>query len=109
MSLVTAADLAQILGIPADTDGLAQVAGAADATVRGMLTVDEYHDDHAPDREAALAVGVQIWQARQAPGGQMMNTDLGYYASPHLLGSGLYLRVKGLLVGCMPTGGVVAR
>ena len=46
-------------------------------------------------REAALAVAVDIWQSRVAPGGQMEAVD--FTPGPYRLGRSLYSRVSGLL------------
>jgi len=57
--------------------------------------------------EAALGMSVQVWQARQAPGGQMVGVDLNPQQTPYLLGPGLVLRFQGLLGPWMPQGGAV--
>jgi hypothetical protein len=46
-------------------------------------------------REAALAVAVDIWQSRVAPGGQIEGID--FTPGPYRLGRSLYSRVSGLL------------
>jgi hypothetical protein len=106
--LITTAELADLLDFAGDDAILAQTCAAADAVVRRLLDdAKGPHDAHAWDREAAGAVAVQIWQARQAPGGQMNGLDLGPVASPHLLGIGLSSRINGLIAPCRTFGGPV--
>lgn len=104
-ALVTVQELAGALSLTlADDDPAAvQVTGAASTAVLERVTSAVPPEDHAAHpgcREAALAVAIQVWQARQAPGGQMVGADLGTYVSPHLLGPGLTARVLGLLGAC---------
>jgi hypothetical protein len=101
--LVTPDELASLLDLDFDAsdDRFDSVCAAADAVVRRLL--DEAkgpHDTHAHDREAAGAVAVQLWTARQAPGGQMSGVDFGTIVSPHLLGIGLTSRITGLVAPC---------
>jgi hypothetical protein len=106
--LVTVPELAAVLSLDLAPDDLdaGQVCAAADAAVRDRLVTvlpdgsTPDHDTHPNDREAALAVAVQVWQARQAPGGQMVGPDLVPYAAPHLLGPGLQARILGLISPC---------
>jgi hypothetical protein len=105
--LVTVAELSHALHLDlADDDPDAtQVVAASSNTVLDRLTTDvptAEHLTHPWDREAALAVAIQVWQARQAPGGQIVGADLGTYISPHLLGPGLVARVDGLILACSP-------
>jgi hypothetical protein len=106
--LITPTELAELLDFSGDDTGLQQVCEAADAVVRRLLDDEKGpHAQHAWDREAAGAVAVQIFQARQAPGGQMNGLDLGPIASPHLLGIGLSSRINGLIAPCRTFGGPV--
>lgn len=110
MALVTAEDLAKALDWPAGADltELTQIAAAADAVVARMLDPQlGPHDDHGQDREAALAVAVQIHVSRTSPGGQMQSADFQPIMVPHLLGPGLTARVQGLLAPCRKFGGLV--
>ena len=110
MTLVTAGELASVLGWPdgADTTELEQICAAADKVVARMLDPDlGPHDDHDNDREAAMAVAVQIHVSRTAPGGQMQAVDFQPIVVPHLLGPGLTARVMGLLSPCRKYGGLV--
>jgi len=106
--LVTPEELEATLGLTGEDSALlTKTCEAADVVVRDKLDPSLDHDLHAQDREAALAVAVQIWQARSAPGGQMVGADFGTYVSPHLLGPGLLARVNGLIAPCRMYGGVV--
>lgn len=111
-ALITAQELAQLLDLeygadPVTDAGLDQVAQAADIVVRRYLDTAVEHDTHANDREAAGAVGVQIWTSRMAPGGTMVNLDYQALSVPHLLGPGLVARVMGLIGPCRRYGGLV--
>lgn len=80
------------------------------AAVEGLLLPrlsDPAHAAAAAVREAALGMCVQVWQARHAPGGQMIGGDLGTIVSPHLLGPGLVARFGGLLAPYLRWGGAV--
>jgi hypothetical protein len=56
-------------------------------------------------REAALAIAVDIWQSRVAPGGQLEAVD--FTPGPYRLGRSLLSRVTGLLSRWMDTGSMV--
>jgi hypothetical protein len=56
-------------------------------------------------REAALAVAIEIFQQRTAPGGTMQAVD--FTPGPHRLGQALLTRVRGLLAPYMDMGGLV--
>jgi len=109
MALTDVAALRKVLDLPetvaSDAD-LQAVADAVDAAVLPHLT-EEDHSTHESCREAALGMSVQVWQARHAPGGQMVGIDLNPQQTPHLLGPGLIMRFQGLLAPCMPYGGAV--
>jgi len=51
-------------------------------------------------REAALMLAVDIWQARQAAGGQAASID-GFAPSPFRMGNTLIARIRGLLAPYM--------
>jgi hypothetical protein len=88
-------------------DELQQVCDAVDAAVLPLLTGGTAHVADANCQEAGLGIAVQVWQARQAPGGSMVGVDLNPIANPHLLGPALISRFMGLLSPCTPTGGAV--
>jgi hypothetical protein len=56
-------------------------------------------------KEAALAIAVDIFQSRVAPGGQMQAVD--FTPGPYRLGRSLYTRVSGLLGRWIDTGTMV--
>lgn len=56
-------------------------------------------------REAALAIAVEIFQQRTAPGGQMQGVD--FTPQPHRLGRALLTRVQGLLAPYVDAGGFI--
>jgi hypothetical protein len=107
--LVTPEEMAAILDWPptADTTELVQPCDAADKVVRNYLDPTIDHDLHPNDREAAMAVAVQIYSSRKAPGGQMQANNFTPMMVPHLLGPGLTTRVMGLISPCRKYGGLV--
>lgn len=110
MPLVTPDEIAAVLdwAVGSDLTELEQPAEAADFIIARML--DEAkgpHDEHANDREAALAVAIQIFTARQAPGGQMAGLEYQPVMTTHLLGPGLVSRVQGLISPCRAYGGLI--
>lgn len=110
MALVTTDELAEALDRPtgADNTDLEQIVAAADSTVAYFLDPDKGpHDDHEADREAALAVAVQIYTSRKAPGGQVQAIDFQALVTPNLLGPGLSARIQGLIRPCRKYGGLV--
>jgi len=56
-------------------------------------------------REASLAVAIEIFQQRTAPGGSIQAVD--FTPGPHRLGQALLTRVRGLLAPYMDMGGFV--
>jgi hypothetical protein len=56
-------------------------------------------------REAALAIAVDVFQSRVAPGGQMQAVD--FTPGPYRLGRSLFSRVSGLLGRYVDTGSLV--
>jgi hypothetical protein len=62
--------------------------------------------DSVPEvKEAALAIAVDIFQSRVAPGGQMQAVD--FTPGPYRLGRSLFTRVSGLLARWTDTGSLV--
>jgi hypothetical protein len=57
-------------------------------------------------REAALMLAVDIWQARQAAGGQAASID-GFAPSPFRMGNTLLARIRGLLSGYLAPSSMV--
>ena len=109
-ALVDVDVLRTTLDIPAtvaDDATLEAVITATEAALLPNLTDGVEHEAHPNCSEAALGMCVQVWQARHAPGGQMVGVDLNPQATPHLLGPGLLMRFQGLLGTCLPYGGAV--
>ena len=63
------------------------------------------YDSTPAVREAALAVAIEIFQQRTAPGGSIQAVD--FTPGPHRLGQALVTRVRGLLAPYMDMGGFV--
>ena len=63
------------------------------------------YDDIPEVREAALAIAVDVFQSRVAPGGQTEAVD--FTPGPYRLGRSLLTRVSGLLGRWMDTGSMV--
>lgn len=106
MALIDGQDLADVLGLTYADDSAAfdQVASTADAVVTGLLTPRD-HTGHPACVEAALAVGVEVWQARTAAGGQPVALD--FTPSTYRLSSYLTKRVSALVASCVDVGGMV--
>jgi hypothetical protein len=64
-----------------------------------------YYDTVPEIREAALAIAVDVFQSRQAPGGQINAVD--FTPGPYRLGRSLFTRVSGLLARWTDTGSLV--
>lgn len=106
MALITGTTLAGVLGLTYadDTASFDQVASAADAVVAGLLTPRD-HSTHTQCVEACIAVGVEIWQARTAAGGQPVALD--FTPSTYRLSSYLTKRVSALVASCADVRGMV--
>jgi hypothetical protein len=64
-----------------------------------------FYDGIPEVKEAALAIAVDIFQSRVAPGGQMQGVD--FTPGPYRLGRSLFTRVSGLLARWTDTGSLV--
>jgi hypothetical protein len=64
-----------------------------------------FYDGIPEVREAALAIAVDIFQSRVAPGGQIQGVD--FTPGPYRLGRSLFTRVSGLLARWVDTGSMV--
>ena len=74
----------------------------------GSVVLDsqsQIYDSIPSVREATLAVAVEIFQQRTAPGGTIQAVD--FTPGPHRLGQALLSRVRGLLAPYMDMGGMV--
>ena len=109
MALVTGQELADALNLdydPLTPDAvLDQVAEAADDIVGGLLSTGAYELEPAPCKEAALQVGLEIYQARTSAGGQGVATD--FSPGPYRLSTWLTRRVMALLGPYLDTSGMV--
>ena len=108
MALVTGQELADALDLdyvaPIDAD-LNQIAEASDDIVGSLITTAAYTAEPAACKEAALAVGVEIFQARTAAGGQAVATD--FSPGAYRLSVWVTKRVMALLAPYLNMGGVV--
>lgn len=108
MALVTGSELADALDLdyvaPID-DVLDQLAEAADDIIGALITPAAKLAEPAACKEAALSVGVEIFQARTAAGGQPVATD--FTAGPYRLSLWVTKRVMGLLAPYLNMAGVV--
>jgi hypothetical protein len=108
MALVTGEELADALDLeyaePLDAV-LDQVADAADDIVGALITTGAYELELAACKEAALAVGIEIFQSRTAAGGQAVAVD--FTPGPYRLSVWLTRRVMSLLGPYLNVGGMV--
>ena len=108
MALLTGQELADALDLdyvaPIDAD-LDQIAEASDDIVGSLITTTAYTAEPAACKEAALAVGVEIFQARTAAGGQAVATD--FSPGAYRLSVWVTKRVMALLAPYLNMGGVV--
>ena len=108
MALVTGEELADALDLeyaePLDAV-LDQVADAADDIVGALITTGAYELEPAACKEAALAVGIEIFQSRTAAGGQAVAVD--FTPGPYRLSVWLTRRVMSLLGPYLNVGGMV--
>ena len=108
MALVTGQELADALDLeyaePLDAV-LDQVADAADDIVGALITTGAYELEPAACKEAALAVGIEIFQSRTAAGGQAVAVD--FTPGPYRLSVWLTRRVMSLLGPYLNVGGMV--
>lgn len=108
--LVTVDALRAVLDVSTALVPDAELEAVCDAVDGAVLPLLSGGVDHVPGpncQEAGLGIAVQVWQARQAPGGSLVGVDLNPVENPHLLGPGLVSRFMGLLGPCTPTGGAV--
>lgn len=108
MALVTGQELADALDLdyvaPIDAD-LDQIAEASDDIVGSLITTAAHTAAPAACKEAALAVGVEIFQARTAAGGQAVATD--FSPGAYRLSVWVTKRVMALLAPYLNMRGVV--
>ena len=108
MALVTGQELADALDLeyvdPLDTV-LDQVAAASDDIIGALITTAAYAAEPPACKEAAIAVGVEVFQARTASGGQAVSID--FTPGPYRLSVWLTRRVMSLLGPYMDPRGMV--
>ena len=108
MALVTGQELADALDLeyvdPLDTV-LDQVAAASDDIIGALITTAAYAAEPPACKEAAIAVGVEVFQARTASGGQAVSID--FTPGPYRLSVWLTRRVMSLLGPYMDPKGMV--
>lgn len=108
MALVTGEELAEALDLdyvdPWDAV-LDQVAEAATDIIGSLITSTALAAEPAACKEAALAAGVEIFQARTAAGGQAVATD--FSPGPYRLSVWLTRRVMSLLGPYLNVGGMI--
>lgn len=113
MALVDPDELQQLLGLAGNTlypaAAYEKVAAAAERVLLPKLTAEDADGnpidyaavdangvaDYPEVREAALAIAVDMWQARKAPGGQAQAAD--WTPGPYRLGRSILGRVSGLI------------
>lgn len=107
MALVTGEDLAVALDLDYDPplEPFDQVAEAAYDLVAALITTGAYELEPAACKEAALAVAIDMFQARTAAGGQAVATD--FSPGPYRLNAWLLRRVMGLLGPYLNVGGMI--
>lgn len=107
MPLVTADDVARVLGMPTPTANpdVATAATGADEWLTAFLTPDIDHTAHAACRSAALEVAVNMYQAARTAGGQPVNAD--FTPAPYQMGASLLRRVSGMVAPCRDVAGMV--
>jgi hypothetical protein len=108
--LVPVEELKAVLGVGDlyPDSQLEQVAEAAEDVLVAYLRDledDESWEDYPEVREAALAIAVELWQSRLAPGGQLQAVD--FVPGPYRLGRSLLGRVTGLLGAHLNVGAMV--
>lgn len=108
MALITGQELADALDLdyvaPID-DVLDQIAAASTALVGSLITATALAAEPAACKEAAVSVGVEIFQARTAAGGQAVATD--FSPGPYRLSAWLINRIKALIAPYAKVGGMV--
>lgn len=108
MALLSGQELADALDLDYDApmdDVLDQVAEAANDIVGSLITDAAELAEPAACKEAALSVGVEIFQARTAAGGQAVATD--FSPGPYRISVWVTRRVFSLLAPYLKIGGMV--
>lgn len=114
-ALVTGEELADALLLPYDPQTpdatIDQVAAAADAIMGSLLAPTDAlgvaidHSTHAWCKEAALGIGVEMFQARTASGGQPVALD--FTPGAYRLSAWLTRRVQAVVAQCWDVRGML--
>lgn len=100
-SIISVNDVKLVLGLTGPSSELypdaviEQVIDAAEQALIPFITVAAVDNPPAAVKEATLAVTIDIWQSRQAPGGNMNAAD--FTPGPYRMGRSLLSKVSGLL------------
>ena len=108
MALLTGQELADALDLDYDApldDVLDQIAEAASDIVGSLITAAAVTAEPAACKEATVSVGVEMFQARTAAGGQAVATD--FTPGPYRLSLWLTKRVQALLAPYLKIGGMI--
>ena len=109
VNYVTGQQLADVLDLTYadDTAGFDQVAGAVDDLLHELLSAESQHShgDHYPEKEAALGIAVDLYQARTAAGGESVALD--FTPGPYRVSSHILKRYSALLAPFMNVNGMV--
>jgi hypothetical protein len=95
MALLTGTQLATALDLTYAADPFDQVAAAAVAVVSSVITATALAAEPAALKEATLGIGIDIFQARFAAGGESVGLDM--QASPYRLNS-ILLKSRSALI-----------
>lgn len=99
--LVTVNEVKLVLGLTGAASDLypdemiEQVIDAAEEAIFPFITDSAIEMGRASVREAIIAVTIDIWQNRQAPGGAVSGVD--FQPAPYRMGRSLLSKVSGLL------------
>lgn len=107
MALLDNATLTLTLGVGDlyPDEMVTQVVEASNALVLSYIDADAASAEPPACKEAALAIAVEMWQSRIAPGGQMVGVD--FTPAPFRMGRSLMSKVSGLLAPYIDEGGLI--
>lgn len=100
-NLITVEEVKVVLGLTGPSADLypdtviEQAIDAAEQAITPYLTEEAVEEAPAAVKEATMAVTIDIWQTRQAPGGTIQAVD--FTPGPFRLGRSLVSKVSGLL------------
>ena len=105
MALLTGTQLATALDLTYAADPFDQVSAAAVAVVSSVITAAALAAEPAALKEATLGIGIDIFQARFAAGGESVGLDM--QASPYRLNSILLKSRSALIAPYLNVGALV--